>query len=372
MVVRTVDMCEHPGKKIEQILKKTGMTRKELATRTGVTEKHINTLISEERNITASFSKKLGYVLPVDEIDSDDPKENAKYWQGLQNNYDIFILEEQEKNNITTEEVKVLDCLEDIINYLIRIGKLAENLSSIEKILELRKILKISDLTLIPQLPCKGAAFRAQLATNVKIDRYVLFGWQYLCELTTDTKLAKPGLDLDLLKSKLNEIKHLMFDELKDGCRKLKELLAPCGIAFNVVKHFRGAPVQGFIKKSDDNKLILCLTIRGGRADTFWFTLYHEIAHIFNKDYENRSVDFDSSDSEIEIKADRWARDFLIPPEKYRAFIGLRRKPTWQEIELFAHEVGVKPYIVLGRLQKDEILEWSDYASKVVHYKWAE
>ena len=117
MVVRTVDMCEHPGKKIEQMLKKTGMTRKELATRTGVTEKHINTLISKERNITTSFAKKLGYVFHVDEIKSDEPKDKARYWQDLQNKYDIFILEEQEKNNITTEEIRVLDYLEDIINH---------------------------------------------------------------------------------------------------------------------------------------------------------------------------------------------------------------------------------------------------------------
>lgn len=163
-----------------------------------------------------------------------------------------------------------------------------------------------------------------------------------------------------------------MFDELKDGCRKLKELLAPCGIAFNVVKHFRGAPVQGFIKKSDGNKLILCLTIRGGRADTFWFTLFHEIAHIFNKDYENRSVDFDSSDSEIEFKADRWAQDFLIPPEKYREFIDLRRKPRRDEIEKFANDIGVQPYIVVGRLQKDGFLEWSDCTDKIIRYSWAE
>lgn len=372
MVVRTVDMCEHPGKKIEQMLKKTGMTRKELATRTGVTEKHINTLISKERNITTSFAKKLGYVFHVDEIKSDEPKDKARYWQDLQNKYDIFILEEQEKNNITTEEIRVLDYLEDIINHLILIGMLAPNLSNIDKILELRKMLKISDLTLIPKLPCKGAAFRAQLATNVKIDRYVLFGWQYLCELTTDTKFVNSELSLDLLKLKLNEIKHLMFDELKDGCRKLKELLAPCGIAFNVVKHFRGAPVQGFIKKSNGNKLILCLTIRGGRADTFWFTLFHEIAHIFNKDYENRSVDFDSSDSEIEFKADRWAQDFLIPPEKYREFIDLRRKPRRDEIEKFANDIGVQPFIVVGRLQKDGFLDWSDCTDKIVHYKWAE
>lgn len=365
-------MCEHPGKTIEQMLKTIGMTRKELATRTGVTEKHINTLISGERNITASFAKKLGYVFHISKTVPNEPKENAKYWQSLQNNYDIFELEKQEKNNITNDEVKVLDYLDDIIDYLIINEKLAQNLSNVEKVLELRNMFKISDLTLIPKLPCKGAAFRAQLVTNVKIDRYVLFAWQYLCELSTDTKSVNSELNVDLLKSKLNDIKHLMFDELNDGCHKIKNLLATCGIAFNVVKHFRGAPVHGFIKKVDDNKLMLCLTIRGGRSDTFWFTLFHEIAHIFNKDYENHSVDFDSSENEIEFKADKWAQDFLIPPEKYRKFISIKRKHTWGEIESFANEIKVQPYIVLGRLQKDGILDWSDFARQVVHYKWAE
>lgn len=366
-------MCEHPGRKIEQWLKTTGMTRKELATRTGVTEKHINTLISGERNITVSFAKKLGYIFHVSETKPDDPKENAKYWQSLQNNYDIFQLQEQEKNNITQDEMMVLDHLVDVIPHMHLVNLLPKNLNSkIDKIIAIRNLFKISDLSLIPKLPCKGAAFRAQLATNVKIDKYVLFAWQAICELTTRTESVKPELNLELLKSKLNDIKNLMFDELNEGCRKLQEVLAPCGIAFNVVKHFRGAPVQGFIKQTETGNLILCLTIRGGRADTFWFTLFHEIAHILNKDYESKLVDFDSSDNEIELKADRWARDFLLPPEIYREITSLNRIPDWSDILRLANKARVKPYIVLGRLQKDGILEWSDFADRVQRYKWAE
>jgi HTH-type transcriptional regulator/antitoxin HigA len=210
------------------------------------------------------------------------------------------------------------------------------------------------------------------LATNVKIDKYVLFAWQALCELTTNTEYVNSELNLEMLKSKMNDMKDLMFDKLGEGCRKLQELLALCGIAFNVVKHFRGAPVQGFIKQAENGKLILCLTIRGGRADTFWFTLFHEIAHILNKDYEAKFVDFDSSDNEKELKADKWARDFLLPPEIYREIISLHRKPTWMEITTLADKAGVQPYIVLGRLQKDGVLEWSDYANQVQRYKWIE
>lgn len=360
-------MCnEHPGKRIERMLKSMGLSRKELATRTGVTEKHINTLISGERNITISFAKKLGYVFGDGSL---DPKNSAIYWQNLQNEYDISVLQEQEKNNITNEEITILNNLDEVVDYLTSKKFISCGLNNIDKILQIRNLLKISDLTLIPQISYKGA-FRTQLANNIKIDKFVLFAWQAICELETQKTSTNFKLNIDLLRAKLEDIKSLMFDGLNTGIQKLQTILAHCGIAFNVVKHFRGAPVQGFIKQTDDDKLILCLTIRGGRADTFWFTLFHEIAHIFNGDYKSRFVDFDTSDSEIEFRADRWAQDFLIPPEMYKTFIGLKQKITWQAIESFADEVNVRPYIVLGRLQNDGILDWSDFAQYVQRYKW--
>ena len=43
----------------------------------------------------------------------------------------------------------------------------------------------------------------------------------------------------------------------------------------------------------------------------------------------------------------------------------------WEHIESFAKEVGVMPFIVLGRLQSDQYLDWTDYQTKVVRYEWA-
>lgn len=40
------------------------------------------------------------------------------------------------------------------------------------------------------------------------------------------------------------------------------------------------------------------------------------------------------------------------------------------DIEQFAEQIKVKPFIVLGRLQKDQILDWSDYGDHVDMYKW--
>lgn len=51
-----------PGAILDMKLQDTGMSRKELAIRIGVTEKHISTVINGERWISPSFARKLGYV----------------------------------------------------------------------------------------------------------------------------------------------------------------------------------------------------------------------------------------------------------------------------------------------------------------------
>lgn len=359
--------AEHPGKKLEALLKANSMTRKELAVRTAVTEKHISTLISGERNITASFARKLGCVFDG---------YGASRWQQLQNEFDLSELEKKERNSITDEEFAVIKHLGDVISYFERKGSISHDDSRADKVLKLRALLKISDLTLMPHVSY-NAAYRAQLTSNALIDPYVLFAWQSICEIETRKIKASSALNTRLLKEKLAGIKALMFDKISDGLQKLQDIMSECGIRFNVVRNFRGAPVQGFIKDITDeesgrHELIMCLTIRRARADIFWFTLFHEIAHVLHGDYKAKFVDFSSESSEAENRADSFARDFLIPPEEYLAFTMEHRFPRWEDIEEFAKKVHVQPFIVLGRLQKDEIVDWSDFARQVVRYKWLE
>lgn len=357
--------AEHPGKKIEALLKANSMTRKELAARTAVTEKHISTLISGERNITASFARKLGCVFDG---------YNASRWQQLQNEYDLSELEKKERNSITDEEFAVLKHLSDVIRYFAGKGKIRESDSQADKVLRLRELLKISDLTLMPHVSY-NAAYRAQLTSNALIDPYVLFAWQSICEIETGNLKASSALNTGLLKEKLAGIRALMSDSISDVRQRLQDIMSECGIRFKVVRNFRGAPVQGFIKditdeESGNHELIMCLTLRRARADIFWFTLFHEIAHVLNGDYRAKFVDFSSESSEAENRADSFARDFLIPPEEYLAFTMEHRSPGWEDIEEFAKKVNVPPFIVLGRLQKDEIVDWSYCPEQVVMYKW--
>ena len=351
---------EHPGLKLEREIKNSGMTQKEIALRTGVSEKHISTIISGDRNISPSFAKKLGYVI-----------KDEKYWIKTQADYDAEQLAIKEENEITQEEVNILKSLREITSYFIEKNYIHNDCGDVQKVIQLRSFLNISNLTLIPQITY-NAAYRAQLSTNVKIDPYVLFAWQRLCEKETENIPVYNNLDIGFLQNNLNEIKKIMFGDITNGIHELQNIFSKCGIVFQVVKNFTGAPVQGFIKETKDKRLILCLTIRRKRADTFWFTLFHEIAHILNEDYTNRFVDFDSIDSEKEIRANNFARDHLISPELYKKFLNSGNYNTWKGIENFAQEAEVQPFIVLGRLQNDGILDWSSFPDKIVKYNWVE
>ena len=349
----------HPGEELQDRINISGMSRKEVALRTNVTEKHICTIVNGDKGISTAFAKKLGYVF-----------ENPKYWISLQAEYDAYQLSIQEENEISREEIELLKPLRDIIKYLIECDYIDNKSGDALKVIQLREFLQISDMTQIPKITY-NAAYRAQLTTNVKVDPYVLFAWQRLCEKQTENIPVEKDIDKDKLRNSIKRIRNAMFGNINEGIHELQEILSECGIAFDVVRNFRGAPTQGFIKETGNGRLILCLTIRGKRADRFWFTLFHEIAHILNGDYKTRFVDFDSVHGKEEQLADQYARDTLIPPNKYREFILSGDCTSWNKITAFAKAIDVETFIVLGRLQNDEILDWSDYSDRVVRYEWA-
>ena len=243
-------------------------------------------------------------------------------------------------------------------------------LSEPEKILELRKLLRGSSLSVIPKISY-NAAYRAQISKNVAVDAYVLYAWQCLCERLAEKVPIDSTLDKSLLREKLSEIKSLMFVEPNAMQEQLTKIFAECGIVFCIVKHFRGAPVQGFIKHTERGQLILCMTIRQARADIFWFTLFHEIAHVLNGDADERFVDFSSIKTEIEARADEFAREFLLDKNAYKNFFNTDDFSE-SAVKKFSESQNVLPCIVTGRLQSDGIIGWDCLSSTLLYYRWLE
>ncbi len=349
----------HPGRYLSEVLERLGMSQKELAVRTGVTEKHISTVINGSKGISAGFAKKLEYALEID----------ALQWLEKQAEYEKQSLDFEEKYGITQDELDIVKRLKDIVAYFEKRKFISMSNNADERVLEVRKAMGVANLQSIPEITY-SAAYRAQVKKNAKVDPYVLYAWQRLCEKETAEISVKEHLDIDKLQESIPAIKALMFKDINEISDELTELLADCGVAFKIVHHFTGAPVQGFIRNPEGKeRIILCMTLRGKRADRFWFTLFHEIGHILHGDAGVRFVDFQSVKNAMEDSADLFAQETLINTEQYRNFL-VMRDYTLPAIKRFAKTQGVQPFIIIGRLQSDEIIEWSTYSDQIDTYEW--
>ena len=357
-----ISIVKHPGEILLSEINRIGMKQKELAIRTGMTEKHISTVINGSKNISPAFARKLDIALGSEK----------GTWAKYQAAYDEYVAQVEETNGITEEEISILKSLKDIIDYFLARGIMHNHCGNSEKVIQLRSILCVNSLTVIPKITY-NAAYRAQVKTSTNIDPYVLFAWQRLCELETDQADIGVQFDNQKLIQSIPAIKKLMFiNDADQMIAQLKAIFASCGIAFEVVHHFRGAPVQGFIKQTNSGKIILCLTIRGKKADRFWFSLFHEIGHLLNGDLDTRFIDFDSVKSETENNADQFARDTLIDPVSYKRFIGTRNYNNLIHIKSFANSIYVPYWIVIGRLHSDQWLDWSYYANEAPSFEWVD
>ena len=354
----SLEFIIHPGETLREVLEDKGMSQKELALRTNVTESHISSLVNCQKAISISFAKKLEYALGID----------ANFWINLQANHDKELADFEEVNGISDEELEITKRMTDVVKYLKKRGFLDREACGSMLVIQLRKFLNVSSLKRIPEISQIGAY---RIATAANVDPYVLFTWLKMCDSITNDRKIERKLDIAELKEKLPSMKRLMFENTTMIQTQLKTYLAECGIKFSIVKHFKGAPVQGVIKKDDDGTLSLIMTVRRKFADIFWFTFFHEVGHIINGDIENKLIDYDFIRNDIEDRADEFAANTLIEAKEYDAFVK-RGDYSLSNIHRFSTEQEIPPYILIGRLQRDKHLKYAQHSAEKVRYEWIE
>lgn len=353
----SLDLVIHPGETIKEVMTSKGINQEELAIRTGFTPKHISEVIRGKKNISSKFANALEIVFGIP----------TSFWINLQGIYDKRIIELESVNEISNEEYEVLEEIKPIISYCEKNNLIISSSSKSLRVLNARKFLGITNLANIPNLNISQVAYRGSTHNNVNV--YVLYAWQKLCEFYTDKIVLKEDFNKDKLLDKLANIRNTMFLSPNKMIKELEKIFSSCGIAFAVVRHFTGAPVQGYIQKRN-GKVTLCMTIRQSYSDIFWFTLFHEIGHLLNDDFENKMLDYVFLDSPLERRADQFSKNILIDEIKYKEFM---KKGTYtiNDIKDFAEEQNVIPSIVIGRMEK-ELNDYKFMAKYRVRYKWIE
>ncbi len=203
-----------------------------------------------------------------------------------------------------------------------------------------------------------AASFKRKLSGDAQTPNtmYALYAWLARVILSArERKINLGKFEPDQFSGQfLRDLAQLSWSD--KGPLLAIEYLEKRGIAVVIEPHLKGTHLDGAALKDSDGTPIIGLSLRYDRLDNFWFTLLHEVVHIWKhvNDTEAFLDDLDTPPSEDrrEAEANRLAREAFIPRGAWRrteAFMS----PSRESIEQLAKELKIHPAIIAGRLRND-------------------
>lgn len=143
-----------------------------------------------------------------------------------------------------------------------------------------------------------------------------------------------------------------------DGPLRAVNLLRDHGIIFVTEPHLPTTMLDGAAMMTPDGIPVVAVTLRHDRIDNFWFTLLHELGHVylhFGTGLSDGFIDDDLSQqivSDAEREADDFARTRLISDDLWKAS-PVRFTKSRDAVEKFARRLNIHPAIVAGRIRNE-------------------
>jgi HTH-type transcriptional regulator/antitoxin HigA len=152
---------------------------------------------------------------------------------------------------------------------------------------------------------------------------------------------------------------------------RLQRLCAEVGVAVVFVRAPAGCIASGATQFISPHKAMVILSFRYLSDDHFWFTFFHEIAHLL---LHGTKLTFIDGEEELQNRMEKEANEFservLIPLNRRDELMDL--SPRRENIIRFAYSVGVSPGIVVGQLQHHGIIKPSQMNYLKRRFAWAE
>jgi len=198
-----------------------------------------------------------------------------------------------------------------------------------------------------------AASFR--ITPGAKSNAWPLAAWVRRGEIAAEDRGRLPRFDHDAFVALLPSVRDLTCTD--DFWPALRDHCASAGVLVLVEPALKNSGANGVTFWRSDDAPVIQLSLRYKRTDIFWFTFFHEAAHVLQGYRPEPRIDLDQphTDDPDELAADRIARDLLIPRDRWSAF---RSTGGFGEVAVrrFAEEIGVHPGIVVGRLQHDGLI----------------
>ena len=354
---KVIKKAFHPGSYLKEYLEELEMTQDEFAKRLGISGKHISLILSEDANITADIAYKLSKLIGT----------SAEMWLNLQTKYDTYIAEVK-ANLLYDEEIKIFKMIDK--NFLKQMKIIDENDNIDDAIEKLRTNILVSSLMLLVQNDIYSFC-RTSVEKELTIENVVCRNvWISVATQIARKQETKPFNEKKILEN-IKVFRKMTLSNPDIFYPQLKQILSDCGISLVVLPSLKNSNINGVVKWLGSEKVMMALNTRGAYNDKFWFSFFHELKHVLQKTKRKMTVGEDnvipSSEEKLEIEADEFAKETLIPSKELEKL----NKYTEYYITLFAETIGIHPGIVVGRLQKENKIKYSYLNNLKEKYKIA-
>lgn len=344
------DWVSPPGDTILDIIEERNWSQAELATRLGYSEKHVSQLVNGKVPLSDETAMRLERVLGS----------NAGFWLAREAKYREHCARlESERAHVGW--VEWLDCLP--LKALMGAGAIPKTTilakskpSLVDACLRFFGVASPEEWR--NHYGAMEVAYRR--SRQDQSDVGAISAWLRLGEQRAE-EADGPKYDKAKFEKALKSIRSLTSEFPAVFEPRMRKFLVDAGVSFVMVPSIPGAHVSGVARWLTPTRPLIQLSLYGKTNDKFWFTFFHEAAHILlhaNSQVDKKSVFLDDpnashTDDPKEVEANQWAGDYLIPRQYADDLAGLKTKAA---VAAFAEQVGVHPGIVVGRLQHDELI----------------
>lgn len=335
-----------PGDTLAELINELGITQAELARRMGRPLNPVNEMILGAKEITEDTALELERVLGTP----------AHFWLAREARYREFLARQRDANRMP-DRMAWLESLP--LKQLQAIGKLPTGrLTPAFKATLVDAALRFFGVASPEgwqdQYGKVQAAFRranpAQQTNNAAIT-----AWLRLGEIEAQKSLQSadlPAYSAEKLQANIAAMRAHSTRPAAEIGTGLKTLCAEAGVLLLFVPPFSGTHVSGVARWLGDRPLIQ-LSLLGKWSDVFWFSFFHEVAHILKHPKRAVFLDDASSGAAVESKeekeANQFAADVLMTPADRRRLGQIAL--TVDGVRAFANEIDIHPGIVVGCLQ---------------------
>jgi len=342
-----------PGEFIKEELDARGWSQIELAEILGRHPNVVSEIITGKRTISLDTAKALGQAFGT----------SAQYWMNLDNIYQLW--QSQEIDEAISIRAKLYDVapLKEIVKR--HWIEYSENVEVLQKrVLQFFETTSL-DKPLMPfaHAPRKSSSYKSDLSPAQT-------AWLYRAKKLARAVDAVPFTERSFSQA-LVRLRDLLTHT--EEIRHIPRILAEAGIRFLILEHLPQTKIDGVTFWLNSKSPVIVLSLRYDRIDYFWFSLYHELGHVKNRDGQQNDIlldidivgdeaEFSGTKPEAEKCADQFATDTLIDPTAMLNFIS-RVSPLYgrREIIGFASRIAVHPGIVVGQLQRRNKVKFSHY-----------